>query len=269
MQNGSSVSMDETPPETPLSQHNLLVTPEIPSPMTKFMWETPWSNAASGVSNKYVWSQPPATSPSTPNFSLKPMVASAPVTPNVVPYHGDSPRFKTTKIPSILFLDSQYPYVVNYHVDNNYNGFYTSWANNGDYSPQNAQFPVEPEEIKEKVECYQDAPVYAESYETPPAKERPTLPFLPPNTQPVEVFSPVIPIPPGTPVIYASPTDVADVVMPVAAPYQVYTPPVDVQYVPPSPYYYSPTISTTWYPMGINSQGFIFPPPINQNMPSN
>jgi hypothetical protein len=90
MQNGSGQACAQ--PETPkvsLSQHNLLVTPEIPSPLPKFSWETPWSNGASVTPEKYVWSQPSTSSQNVGNFHVKPMVASAPVTPNVVPYHGN------------------------------------------------------------------------------------------------------------------------------------------------------------------------------------
>jgi hypothetical protein len=244
MQNGSGQACAQ--PETPkvsLSQHNLLVTPEIPSPLPKFSWETPWSNGASVTPEKYVWSQPSTSSQNVGNFHVKPMVASAPVTPNVVPYH-----------------DSQYPYVYNYHVDN-YNS-YNSWSNSTDYNAQKNPYPLETEDSKEKVE-FQEAPnQYGENYEPQTG-----LTIPPPNPQ-VEVYSPVIPIPPGTPVIYAHPSEMPEMMVP-TAPFQVYTPPVDMQYVSPAPYFYSPTIPTTWYPLGINSQGFIFPTPVNQNLQSN
>ncbi|XP_044257856.1 putative bifunctional UDP-N-acetylglucosamine transferase and deubiquitinase ALG13 [Tribolium madens] len=225
----------ESPPQMSNSQHNLLVTPEIPSPLPKFSWETPWSNTASASCEKFVWSQP-VTSP-----AVKPMVASAPVTPNVIPYH-----------------DSQYPFVYNYPADNSY----ISW--NNCTTPPNTQFPVEPEEDIERPDNFQD---YTGNFEPQPVKERPPLILPPPNSQ-VEVFSPVIPIPPGTPVIYAHTPDGSEMVVP-APPFQVYTPPVDVQYISPAPFFYSPTIPTTWYPLGINSQGFIFPTPVNQNLQSN
>ncbi|KYB29260.1 putative bifunctional UDP-N-acetylglucosamine transferase and deubiquitinase ALG13 isoform X2 [Tribolium castaneum] len=233
MQNnsGQNYNQAQSPPEisSSQSQHNLLVTPDIPSPMPKFSWETPWSTAAAASCEKFVWSQP-ATSP-----GMKPMVASAPTTPNVIPYH-----------------DSQYPFVYNYPVDSSFN----SWNSSSVYSPP-SQFPLEPDEDNENVDNFQE---YAGNFEAQPAKEIPPL-ILPPPNPPVEIYSAVIPIPPGTPVIYTHTPEGPEMM--------VYTPPVDVQYVSPTPYFYSPTIPTTWYPLGINSQGFIFPTPVNQNLQNN
>lgn len=141
-------------------------------------------------------------------------------------------------------------------ADNTYNSWETA-----EYipQPQNPQY-LESEENKEETETQ----LYTETYEAHDIKERPALILPPPNPQ-FEVFSPVIPIPPGTPVIYA---DVPEMVVP-AGTFQVYTPPVDMQYVSRGPFFYSPTIPTTWYPVGINSQGFIFPTTVNQNLQSN
>lgn len=88
IQNNSSQNYNpETPPETSCSQHNLLVTPDISSPLPKFTWETPWNNVVSASCEKFVWSHSPTTCHSA-NFNMKPMVASAPVTPNIIPYPG-------------------------------------------------------------------------------------------------------------------------------------------------------------------------------------
>lgn len=71
------------------SQHNLLVTPDVPSPMPKFSWETPpWNAFVQPNPDQSAWS--PGTPQSMLNFGLKPMIASAPVTPDVVPYHSKS-----------------------------------------------------------------------------------------------------------------------------------------------------------------------------------
>lgn len=73
-------------------------------------------------------------------------------------------------------------------------------------------------------------------------------------------YSPIIPIPPPPQTIMYSP-QVPDMMVP-QQPYTVFTPTVDIQYVSPNPpYVYPPTPPATWYPAGINSQGFIFPPP--------
>lgn len=133
----------------------------------------------------------------------------------------------------------------NYRVEN-----YESWAN----APETVQY--DNTEI-EKTEYESPSSGYSETQEVQNFRERPPLTLPPPTTQPVEVYSPVIPIPPGTPVIFTHPTEIQDMMVP--TPPFLYTPPVDVQYVSPAPYFYSPTIPTTWYPMGVNSQGFIFP----------
>lgn len=105
---------------------------------------------------------------------------------------------------------------------------------------------------------------YDSSYEE--RKERLTLcTSLPPPSPQIEVYSPVIPIHPGTPVIYTHPPEMTEILLP-GTPVQMYTPPVDLQYLSPGPYIY-PTPPGPWYPPGIGSQGFIFPTPINQNAP--
>lgn len=69
------------------------------------------------------------------------------------------------------------------------------------------------------------------------------------------MYSPILPVPPGTPVIY-SPT--AEIIMP-TTPLHMYTPSVEVPYIVPEHYSYPPTPSAGWYPVGVNAQGFIFP----------
>lgn len=89
---------------------------------------------------------------------------------------------------------------------------------------------------------------YTESenmYEQPTAMTssvRPTLcmNFIPQST-PIEMYSPMVPLPPGTPVIYS--------------------PPIDMQYISSPQFVYPPTPPAAWYPTGVNSHGFIFPRP--------
>lgn len=53
------------------------------------VWQPPqWPTFIPTTPETYIWS-PSSPQPTTPfNFGLKPMIASAPVTPDVIPYHG-------------------------------------------------------------------------------------------------------------------------------------------------------------------------------------
>lgn len=46
-----------------------------------------WQTYLPPTPDSYLWS-PNSTQPVSFNFGMKPMVASAPVTPDVIPYHG-------------------------------------------------------------------------------------------------------------------------------------------------------------------------------------
>lgn len=80
-------SFDSTPEEADVdaqkmstSQHNLLVTPEVTTPNLKMTWDSSWNYSA--VKNEW-------TNNSEENHNFpKPMIASAPITPTVIPYHG-------------------------------------------------------------------------------------------------------------------------------------------------------------------------------------
>lgn len=79
---------------------------------------------------------------------------------------------------------------------------------------------------------------------------------LTPQSVPMEMYSPMMPLPPGTPVIYAP----APPEMVVSSPPILYTPPMDMQYLSPQ-FVYPPTPPAAWYPTGVNAHGFIFPKP--------
>lgn len=70
----------------------------------------------------------------------------------------------------------------------------------------------------------------------------------------------------GTPIIYgAAPVPEVPTEMIMPTPPVVFTTPqmahMDVQYVSPGPFVYPPTPPASWFPPGVNAQGFIFPRP--------
>ncbi|KAJ8975252.1 hypothetical protein NQ317_012468 [Molorchus minor] len=211
--NQESITEIKTEPE-PLE--TVVMTPDIQNTPNRYQWEQPhhWHPYMPPTPDPFVWPQVPAHQ-SPFNFNLKPMVASAPVTPDVVPYEWkvkklmeDNSKSQMTQTDTI-----QYQYQQN------------------------------------------------ENYEAKMMHhERPTLcTTLTPQATPVEMFSPVMSLPPGTPVIYApAPPEMTDMMMPSPI---VYTPPVEMQYISPGPYVYPPTPPAAWYPTGVNSHGFIFPQP--------
>lgn len=93
-----------------------------------------------------------------------------------------------------------------------------------------------------------------------------SVPLTP--TSPMEVFHTPIFSPPSTPVIYTTP-ELPNIYIHPSPQIPLFTPPID--YVPQSPYCMVPSTppSAPWYPHGINSQGFIFPTPVNtQTVPN-
>lgn len=74
---------------------------------------------------------------------------------------------------------------------------------------------------------------------------------------------PIYSVPPGTPIVYTAP-EMPDLIMsahPSSVP--MFSPPIDMQYMTSSPFIYPTTPPASWYPPGVNSQGFIFPTPVN------
>lgn len=56
------------------------------------IWQQPhWQNYLPPTPDSYLWS-PTSPQQATCNIGLKPMVASAPVTPEIIPYHGKYSR---------------------------------------------------------------------------------------------------------------------------------------------------------------------------------
>lgn len=121
--------------------------------------------------------------------------------------------------------------------------------------------PQIPENQKTNINFTENENVYEPPTALASSPVRPTVytNFTPQST-PVEMYSPMMPLPPGTPVIYTSaPPEVTEMVL--SSPSVIYTPPVDMQYMSPTQFVYPPTPPAAWYPAGVNSHGFIFPRP--------
>ncbi|KAG5891944.1 hypothetical protein JTB14_002220 [Gonioctena quinquepunctata] len=216
-----------------------------------YNWEQPqWQPYLTSTSNPFVWPQSPMHT-QTP-FQFKPMVASAPVTPNVVSYH-----------------DQNYPFYYNYHVET-YQP-YPQWSS----PPFELQPPPLPKnEVERTVQMEDQELGQIPHQDTNPQTQclrkevnnncevnSPGLlahdkmfTFAPPSPS-VEVYPPVMPYPPGMPVLYTpSPADMTEMVMPLTP--VMYT---EIPHMSPTPYIYPPTPPATWYPTGVTPQGFIFP----------
>lgn len=78
----------ETETEASLQQENY--TNELNENVDYGNWQqTQWHNYLPSTPDSFIWT--PTLPPPTPlNYALKPMIASAPVTPDVIPYHGKS-----------------------------------------------------------------------------------------------------------------------------------------------------------------------------------
>lgn len=73
--------------------------------LNRCVWQQPqWSTYLPPTPGSYVWS--PNSPPPTPfNYGMKPMVASAPVTPDVIPYHGN------------CIFESEYCYLFSIYIE--------------------------------------------------------------------------------------------------------------------------------------------------------
>ncbi|CAH1173506.1 unnamed protein product [Phaedon cochleariae] len=194
---------------------------------------------------QFVWPQSPGLTQGV--FNFKPMVASAPVTPNVVPYH-----------------DPNYPFYYNYHVEPYQT--YPQWSSP---PPFELQPPPPPKNEVEKVEAAksqsveqvgaaeQTAPQYCARNEMGThAHERPPPLSFAPQSPSVEVYPQMMTLPPGTPVLYATtPHEMTEIVMPTTP--IMYSPHMEMSY---NPFIYPPTPPPSWYAAGVTSQGFFFPP---------
>lgn len=89
--NESGYSEGEVSTETqtePLVEE--IITPNVQNATARYQWgdQTQWHPLLPPTPDPMMWPQTPTTPQSMFNFNMKPMIASAPVTPDVVPYHG-------------------------------------------------------------------------------------------------------------------------------------------------------------------------------------
>lgn len=82
----NEVSTETQTEPLPIEQ---MVAPDIQNSQARYQWEQAhWHHVLPPTPDPMVWPQTQTTPQSTFNFNMKPMIASAPVTPDVVPYHG-------------------------------------------------------------------------------------------------------------------------------------------------------------------------------------
>ncbi|VEN52028.1 unnamed protein product [Callosobruchus maculatus] len=261
-------------PPTPVEQNNNQVEGTSSETQTEYTANQAAENSSDPTSqqNRYTYGWQSYGTPVTPSpfvwpqapqpFNYKTVVASAPVTPDVIPYH-----------------DVNNPFYYNYHVSNVYPPQNYPWL----YHPTEYQQPPEDSaktttneqseqqyvEVPQSPLVEQSTPSTGYEVVTQPAEtachERPrlTLNLTPPSpTTAVKMFSPqFVTVPPGTPVMYAvPPQEMPDVLMPPGQ--MMYaSPAVDaMNYTPRSPFVYPPTPPPTWYSPSFTPQGFIFPP---------
>ncbi|CAH1971209.1 unnamed protein product [Acanthoscelides obtectus] len=264
-------------PSTPIEQNNNQTVGTSTETQTDYTVaeSTETTPDPSAAQNRYPYGWQPYGTPLTPTpfvwpqapqpFNYKTVVASAPVTPDVIPYH-----------------DVNNPFYYNYHVSNVYPQQNYPWL----YAPSEYQQqsddatrqPIVDQSEQQYVEVAQSPLVVEQQPQTngyeampQPAQtettlmhERPrlTLNLTPPspNTA-VKMFPSVITVPPGTPVLYAvQPQEMSEVLM---SPTQMMyaSPAVDaMSYMPRNTFVFPPTPPSTWYTPGVTSQGFVFPP---------
>ncbi|CAG9832938.1 unnamed protein product [Diabrotica balteata] len=249
-----------------------------------------WPQYMTPAGDPFIWPTHSDHNQSMYNYNMKPMVASAPVTPSVIPYH-----------------DVNYPYYYNYHVEATQS--YPQWSSppfelQAPPPPKNQQKVQEQENI-EVLQNYHETPQhmlkvevnnncdpkmtdsrlsenlmvnYVQQPETPIATERPVVNYAAQGEMgvyaqhgnpctPVEMYPTMSPVlqmpqmPPGTPILYSSTTaltpEITEVLVPTTP--VIYTPSVEVSYVQPTHYIYPPTPPPSWYASPVTTQGFIFP----------
>ncbi|KAI4458993.1 otu domain containing protein [Holotrichia oblita] len=145
----------------------------------------------------------------------------------------------------------------------------TGWTNVTDNVQGNNQSNLEPTQMDVPISPDPYSYTYYDNMYSSPvpmvANDRSvcTTPLTPISPQ-VEVYPTFFaPPPPVAPVIYASP-EITEILLP--SPHvPVYSPAIEMSYISPSPFIYPSTPPATWYPPAINSQGFIFPTPVNRS----
>ncbi|CAH1130726.1 unnamed protein product [Ceutorhynchus assimilis] len=208
----------------------------------------------------FIWPQAPAT----PFFDYKPMLASAPATPNVVPYH-----------------DNSYPYLYNYQLEE-YPLYFpltpTTPSTSQQFTYNQTEWPEENYNNNLSNGMYCPCPLPCSLQNSPGTN----VMFTPQTPQPLDMYSPLLNYPsvPDSPTIYTAPPPPQPDLVSNA---HIYTPiiptsPMIDQHLPPTQGFIYPSPSTPngpgvdweWYQhprpnSSYNSQGFIFPQPDENN----
>ncbi|KAK9881067.1 hypothetical protein WA026_014412 [Henosepilachna vigintioctopunctata] len=223
---------------------------------TRYHWEAPYYSYPSMMTpvmpESFSW-PPTPVSPGVFSFNVRPVMTPVSTTPNVMHYCDVNPS----------------P-VYNYPMEH-FHYTYQTWANGEALqTPSSPHAPVlldhnhNNKELRNCQKAPQEVNSLHGSYQDPVPENRQVLEQQPMVCSPVPrvnhpmgVYSPVLPVPPCTPIIYSPP---AEIMVP-TTPVPMYTSPIEVPYIVPETYSYPPTPSTAWYPVGVNAQGFIFPTP--------
>ncbi|KAL3277618.1 hypothetical protein HHI36_012959 [Cryptolaemus montrouzieri] len=223
-----------------------------------YQWEPPYYSYPSMmtpvVPESFSW-PPTPLSPGVFNFNVRPVMTPVATTPNLMHYcdvnqspiyHYPIEQYHYTYQPWTHVSEAQQttpqPQV---SQDFNHNNRETVMNQKASQSNETANQYILQESGRENVPVIDQQPMIFSP-----------LPRVNPS---IGVYSSVIPVPPGTPVIYNPPPEI----MVPTTPVSMYTSSIEVPYMVPESYSYPPTPNTAWYPLGVNSQGFIFPTPPN------
>ncbi|XP_044756221.1 uncharacterized protein LOC123314884 isoform X2 [Coccinella septempunctata] len=218
----------------------------------RYQWEAPYYSypgmMTPVIQEPFSW-PPTPVSPGVFNFNVRPVMTPVATTPNGMHY-----------------CDVNQSPIYNYPVDP-YHYAYQPWTQ----MPESQQSPTSPHPQvtldvnnnkettpTQKSQTTETNAQYVSYHENSDytSLEQPVVCSSVPRVNPqMGMYSPIIPVPPGTPVIY-SPT--AEIIVP-TTPLHMYTPSVEVPYIVPEQYSYPSTPNAAWYPVGVNAQGFIFP----------
>lgn len=223
------------------------------NPPQRYQWEAPYYSYSGMmtpvIQEPYSWPATPV-SPGVFNFNVRPVMTPVATTPNVMHY-----------------CDVNQSPIFNYPVEQ-YHYTYQPWTQ----MPDSQQPPTSPhpqvtldvnnnketipnQKSSQTTETNNQYVSYHDAQENTTLEQSMVCQSMPRVNPQMGMYSPIIPVPPGTPVIY-SPT--AEIIVP-TTPIHMYTPSVEVPYIVPEQYSYAPTPNTAWYPVGVNAQGFIFP----------
>ncbi|XP_056644416.1 protein ovarian tumor locus-like isoform X3 [Diorhabda sublineata] len=226
-----------------------------------------WQPYIQPQTDPFVWPTIPGQTQNVYNYNVKPMIASAPVTPSVIPYHDHN----------------NYSYYYNYSYQT-----YPQWTsplfelqppppprnktqeqtnNEVSQSPQQElpQETIQKNDIANNCDNnnFRTTETVNSNYVQQPETAVCYTQHCTTCT-PIEPYSPMVQVPQmgqGTSILYTgappppAQQEVTEVLLPTTP--VLYTPPVEVPYVQSSPYVYPPTPPPSW---PYTPQGFIFPP---------